>query len=429
MSRRIVLAVSAIVLVAAALALGLERSGSSGQTFAVSGLQRWVVAPIVYICLALCLLTPAAVRRGVEPEHIRMLLRSPVMLLALPLVASTAGELIRGGSEPLDIAQGIALFGGFLLAYIVGSASGRWRGDDRNAVVWLIVLVGVPLMLLGVVPGSLPAFGVPAAAVLIHLGLRSSTHLPVRLALVSIGAGSIARSYILSATSNDPSDGLVLQMWFAAVLTAIAVVPRRIRMPFAGLALLITVVGVAASPIPALSVGVGGDLADLTLAQRAYETTQVFSTIGTDLWNTLLGLGPGGTVDLSQSPDSATLAASGRTLARVTSVHLLTSYVLLKLGVSGVIWLAVLLTWAGVETHAVFARRRPTTFDIAMLCLIWCGVAAALPAATFLFSNVLPPLALGVLRATRLHAEEQQRGRHHLQEPATVASGSTALPR
>ena len=139
---------------------------------------------------------------------------------------------------------------------------------------------------------------------------------------------------------------------------------------------------------------------DVTLAERGYETEQVFGVLGGahEFLTILLGAGPAATVNLTLAPDRATLSAAGRSLAAVDDVHLLTSYLLLKFGLVGLLFLGCLFGCVGrLAWRVVATAAKPEPFDVLLLLFPAAAIVAALPAATDLFANPLMGLFVGVL--------------------------------
>jgi len=127
------------------------------------------------------------------------------------------------------------------------------------------------------------------------------------------------------------------------------------------------------------------------------------------------GLGPGATLDLRGSPDAKTLLSSGRNLRRVDDVHMLSSYLLLKLGAIGVIWAGILAAALYRVTAGVLvgrgrleADRKRNPWSLSLLLFVLAGVAYSLPAATNLLANPLIPLLLGTLWASGSQVGRQQ---------------------
>jgi hypothetical protein len=142
--------------------------------------------------------------------------------------------------------------------------------------------------------------------------------------------------------------------------------------------------------------------ADVTIAQRVFEARAVIEQLDATDLGMLFGLGPGATVDLSASPDAGTLAASGRDLLAVDDVHLLSAYLLLKLGAFGIVWSLLLFGAAWKAALPAFGpSSADTTWRLLLLLYVVAGAVNALPAATNLFVNPLVPIFLGALWALR----------------------------
>lgn len=369
---------------------------SSGFSFAESGQQRYISAPFVYGSFALIAL---ATTRYFAPRWPLWLIGLLIVTVLSTLFSPLAGPRFTAGT----LIQGLVLFGGTALFGICGLLDIEWVQSQQRRFLTLLLGVGTAAGVLGLATGIFSALVLPTAALLIYLAFRRVRLWPL---LAVVGGFVVLSSISANADAVDPSAASTGQLVVAGGILALAALPRRTRFPVVVLAALGGLVMLSGSDVPGLFIGRGADLEDVTLAQRAYETQQVFHQISTNPSTLLFGAGPGATVDLTLSPDSGTLAGSGRVLGAVPSVHLLTSYVLLKTGCVGLIWLVVYTGAAGAAAVRTLRRPVPDIFDLALVVFVLCGITQAVPAATFLFSNPLPTLALAVLHIHRAREDD-----------------------
>ena len=365
----------------------------SSVSFAQAGSLRYVVSPVVYGSFALL--------AALGPD--RRAARTPwplwAVVLTVTIILSSALAPMSGAPfSPSTLLQGTVLAGGFVLFFVAGTRAVTWTPRSRNAFLVLILGSGAAAGLLRLNTGLFSALVMPAALGLLYLAARRSRGWPV---FAAAGVFILGNSFIANSAAIDPSDAQYAQIGAAAAVLVLAVLPRRVRLPVALLAGAGAAVELARSSIVQLMVGIGADQSDVTLGERAYETQQVFAALQHSPLTLLLGTGPGGTVDLSNAPDASTLLSSGRILNSVPTVHLLSSYVLLKFGALGGVVLVLIVVAIVRETAWIMRDRRPDAFRVLLAMLVLSGLAQAAPAATFLFSNPLPAIALGLLAAAR----------------------------
>jgi hypothetical protein len=396
-SKRLTLVVSAALLLAFAVSYFTAARATNTQAFALSGAERWTVGPFLYVTFALLLLGTHG--SGALGRTVSKYLRSTSAGLTLLVLVTGFIELLLGSTTALQTVQGLALLVGFSLFMVVGSSTREWDAVTRRLFLVAVVGAGLLTVALRFSLGSFPALAVPAGAAAMALATSSRISAAKRLVAILVGAGSLVLLFLQSADSNDPSAGLQLQIGIAVAIAVVASLPLRTRV-FAGLVFASGIVwAIGTSSLAQITFGGLADDPDLTIAQRGYETQAVWSAVSSSPLTFIFGLGPGATVDLHSSPDAATLLASGRDLFHVPSVHLLTSYVLLKTGVLGLIWLALIFAKLLTLTVSELRQPRPDALAVLLLCLPWCGLAAAIPAATFFFSNPLCALGIGLLIA------------------------------
>jgi hypothetical protein len=398
-ARRVVLALAVSMGFCLLVSVALRGSGGSGlQIFAESGLERRLGLPVSYLAFVIALAYPwKSTRHGARLPGwwfgLAALLGASLALgLFVPRQETNVGALV----------ESTALTAGLLIAAAAGLRATSWTLQEERALLVVTLTFGIVIGVLGLRPGPYAAAVVPSAAVLIYLALTNRKR-RFLYGVLGVGLTIIFMSSLLTAPA--PSSAGIAQVGACAGILVLSLIPRTFRITGAVVAALGTFVLLLNTDLPALMMGQLGLTDDVTLEHRAYEAAQVFRLVTADPVSLIFGLGPSATVNLTQSPDADTLLSSGRTLTAVDDVHFLTSWVLLKFGLLGLVWLVVVLIAFVVEGRHVMSRKRPDVFSVAMLMFAAAGIAAALPAATFFFSSPLPALALGILRGTRLHHE------------------------
>ncbi|MGY1886117.1 MULTISPECIES: hypothetical protein [unclassified Blastococcus] len=378
-----------LLALSAATSLVLVGGGEGLQTFAVTSVAKRVVLPIAYVAFALVTLGTRT-RAGQYPVW--------WVALAVLLGATTTMEVFFS-SRPLDLdalTQGLAMLAGLLVIARAGLLARDWTDGHTRALLAVVFLFGAAAAVLDRSFNPFAALTVPTALGLLYLAIRERHHRGRHLLLaLATSAGLV---YWASVDTKPVSDATLGQLALGTVVLLLTVLPPALRL--AAVYAAPVVVGMAAvwlGLVPLLT-GTSTDSEEVTLSHRSYETAMVREGAEESLAAQLIGLGPGATVDLSGSPDADTLTASGRDLERVDDVHLLTTYLLLKFGVAGLVWLALFLAFF----LRILSRelRRPEPGRIILLVFAACGLIEAFPAATYLFANPLPALFLGILWVT-----------------------------
>jgi hypothetical protein len=399
-TRRLILALAVVlgVAVAARLALG------GGRGFAVTHDTKAVTLPVVYLVFAFAAFLPVASRRGVRaPGWLTFL----VVGMVLGLAGSLFAPEIR--TTPLALAQGTALLGGFVLFGWFGMQAAHWPEALQERLFNLLIVAGLIVGALGAL--SLTGFGsvaVPTFFAVVILALRSPVH-RIRYIVLAVPLGVLMVINLRPYADVAVSGAVIGQVVICAGVTAVlVVVPKRMRVGIVVLA--------SCAAVYLFQQGHGLELVsgqyvsdDVTLAHRSYEAGQVLHLIAAHPWGMFFGFGPGATVDLTNSPDAATLLSSGRDLTAVDDVHLMSGYLLLKMGALGLAWFCMLVgaMWR-ISLSCIRAKDDLTTFRAVLLVYVLAGVVLALPAATHLFTNPIVPLFLGVLWATTPGAGRRQ---------------------
>lgn len=377
------------------LVVGLFLSSNAGgmQLFERFGLAKRLTLPVVYSLFFITLLFP--IRDGFR-------FGKPIWWVTLFAVttASTLVEILvpRQSINLLNVMQTIVLVGGLLVGAAAGMRATLWSERDILAFISIVGSVALISQSLAVSVTPFDVVRVPAAFMLIYAGLTRGKPFLFGLLCLASGAWIAYMNYIAVRSDTSASIAVITQIALCAALLCLKLLPKAARMP-----LIITGVGLLAwltirTGIWRIMLGSTMPSWDVTLAHRAYEAQAVQVTLSNP-WNFVFGGGPGATVDLSNSPDVATLLSAGRNITAVDDVHLLTSWLLLKFGVLGIAWFVL---FAGAALHQglrVMRINERFSFDFVLLLFVASAVVTALPAATYLFSNPLMALCMGTLVA------------------------------
>jgi len=365
------------------------------QPFAGYGIVKRLILPLTYTLAALALVLPS---RG------RFRLQAPawfiVGLFSL-LVAIFWG--LRGVSRPSPTAylEDLLLVGGFLGLFSLAASIRRWDESSAQLLILALTLSAVVALMCGLQVGPYSAIVAPGGAILIYMGIVGrGTDRWLALAGIAI----IATMLRLLASSPNPSTAATSEVGACLACVLYALAPRRTRPSLAILGLFALALYLLSSGTVQLMQGEYRGIDDVTLAQRGCEASVVFQTIGRAPAfppPQVIGLGLGSTVDLTQCPDTDTLQSAGRDLRAVDDVHLLSSWIYMKLGMLGLTWVGLILA-ATVRSTLDFRRvHRPSALRLLALMCALCGMVSALPAATNFFSNPLLPVSLGILWSLR----------------------------
>lgn len=389
-----------------AVAAALGRDGTL-QTFAAFGQVKRIALPAVFVLFLGALLWRG---RDEPPTRISMP-RVWAALLWIVGVSTLASVAVPTGSSSIETAaQGLVLFVGMGLSAALGWSATAWPAEEKDRLLTVLLVAAVVALIVGA--GPFVSLAVPAVFTAAFLAVRSPRQ-RLRMCLLAVVLSALYwRDLAQRAEVGPISVAVELEIGVCAVVFLVAVLPRSARRP------VLAVGGVAAVVAAMINVGqfgyVFGEFGafdDVTLAQRGYETFTVAQLIGASPVTLLLGAGPGGVVNLALSPDAATLFVAGRDLTAVDDVHLLTSHLLLKLGVAGLVWLAVLVVHMCRIAWAVLREQRPEPFDVALLMFVVGGIAVGIPAANNFIANPLPVVFLGVLAARMASPQQRASGR------------------
>lgn len=365
------------------------------QQFAAFGIAKQITLPLMYVTFFVALIWPyraaRMTRTGGTPAWWW------VMLISLILSAFSSAIVRVQEFSLLDYLQGIALVGGALLIAYIGFFAAGWSRKAKSSLVALLIVVSV-LAIAERSTSMTPFIGVlvPTVFAMFYLSFRGPGRgLAPFMVGVALAAGL---AYVLKSGTTEISLAVVAEIAAACGVLVILLIPRTFRGVF-------VLAGSIAGAYAVVHMGVlplffgDASFADVTLAQRGYEAATVNEAIFSTPVTTLFGMGPGGVVDLSNSPDAQTLLAAGRTLSAVDGVHLLSAWIMLKLGMLGLLAIGIVAVAVVQRSWAVLSAKRVDTFDAVLLFYVLAGVAMAVPAATNLFANPLPFLFLAIITA------------------------------
>lgn len=361
------------------------------QTFEAFGAVKRYGLPITYLLFAVVLLMP---HKGPYPRAAQPVWWSS--LLGLLLLSTALAMLFpRQRIDVTNLLQGVALIGGLLLVSWAGLTAAQSTGNQQLTLIAITAIASVLTQMADVSLGPFISLTIPATAGLIYAGVRLRRYRALYLLSALILIFTLAWDIY---GQDNVSIAVLTQIATSLVLLVILLTPHRLRLAASLLCAIAAVAFLLKTSVPQLMIGnVPPGVDDVTLTHRAFETSAVFSLLSGSATSILFGMGPAGTVDLSDSPDHMTLVASGRSLANVDDVHFLTSWLLLKLGIFGLAWLVAIALVVLVVTLKVIKQKKPLVFDAYLLFFLLAGACSAIPAATHFFANPMCALALGLL--------------------------------
>jgi hypothetical protein len=404
---RVVNALAMAILFNVGIGVALHGLNPNQQGFESFGLAKQVGLPAVYILFTLAVFWPrkTPLSRTVYPwwwfALAALLIISSALALFVPRQEMGVGALL----------QSIALIGGLLVIAMAGLHARTWQMREQRALLALLATTAILVQFLGLATGPFVALTIPGAFMTLFLGTRLTRW---RVPVFMLGALAVvvaARGLILD---SNASIAVITQLGSCAALLVALWLPRALRMLLVSVGVIGAVVAAAQNGLFQLLRGDASGVNDVTLSHRAYEAAAVERLLGNPV-TFIFGQGPAATVDLTMSPDRGTLLASGRILAAVDDVHFVTSWMLLKFGILGLVWFVGFFIVALREARRVLQESRPDYFDASLLFFLIAGVVTALPAATHLFANPLPILCLSILVA---RSRQKQRGGNAAAAPA-----------
>jgi hypothetical protein len=396
-----------ILLFLIAAGLNFFLSTDALQVFASYGKSKKVVLPICYFLFSLYLAT----RQSNNIEKAPRILKLITTLLAITTLLSITNNLFSNNVKFNGTfwLQGVLQLFGFILFILTGVRSSKYTIGTQH--LW--IAFGVLTCFVGGILG----FGVspfiisylPFATYLMFISAK--LNLKSRVAIRIVGTIALTATFIRSYIYGNISSAWLLAFFVNIALLLNAYLPRRNRKIISYVASFAILFFFLQSSLLQLLLGrTPNSVVDVTLVQRSFEAKLVMQTIGSDLKSLFFGLGPGGYLDMTWAPDYRTLASAGRDLHNVDDAHFLTSWILLKVGIFGLLSLGILVVSTLKAIAAIFHSAisiEPLDFLFASIFLT--GLAISLTAGTNFFTNPLLGFSVGIIscRAHQLFSQEQ----------------------
>lgn len=286
--------------------------------------------------------------------------------------------------------QGLALILGLLVFVLTGAAPQKWSTSEKYALLSVVIGAGVFVRISGVDLGPFSPMVYPAGLIALWLGARQKEH---RLLLLSFGI-----LLLLPGLRADLSLANISQLAVGLGLIVLFMIRRNFRSALFAIGIIFAFIGAFVTGLSKLLVGDSTGVLDVTLSHRAFETMAAWEQNLKSPFSFLFGLGPSATIDLSQSPDINTLLWSGRDIFRVDDVHFISSWIVLKFGLVGLVILLLLFFWLGKELFAfIRGSGQIDPFMGSIWIIVLSGLAFGSPAATYIFTYPLIGIGIGVL--------------------------------
>jgi hypothetical protein len=392
-------AIGTSLVISGVIGLGLQVVIGGAQVFALSATARLIALPVTYGLAAVALLLGRSRNRFMLPGW-------GVLLVAVTTCSAIAAAFLpRQDVRDVPMLEGCLFLFGFALLVALGHAFGPQLGRAPRGFLVVVAACGIAQAITSVPFASAISLSAVAGAVLLYGAIRADLPPLLRLAAAVGAALAIVPPLVVAIVSPDQSSATIGAVGVSLVVVLLAVLPVWTRPPAAVVGLLVAIVALARSSLVTLMAGDWRITEDVTLSHRAFEAHQVYALLSASPITTLLGAGPGAWVDLTQSPDRATLASSGRDLLHTDDVHFLIAWILLKLGVLGLLVFAAAIILTAARIAMLLLQPRPRVFEIFLATAALSGLAVALPAGSYLMSNPLTPIAFGALSAIRLRTK------------------------
>jgi hypothetical protein len=376
----------------------LALEAGTRQTFAAAAAVKAVVLPASFAVLA----WSAIKRRPLGDQGFPGPLAWAPSLCAIALISTTFEIMHSDKVSVLAIGQDLMMFGTLGVGVFAARAVGRHESWRIVRITWWFAAA------ISWLPAAMAAFDA-----IILAGLVTSTIFWRRLQGWSklvpllIAGGVVFR--ITNLGSSWLTGARALQL---AAIAGVLLSAWWMRRRTASFALLVLAIASATACMLMWTthgrelIGLPTQPDDVTIAQREYETTKVVDTLDDSIVRTLFGGGPGATVDLSLSPDVVTLLSSGRDVTAVDDVNLLSTHILMKLGLVGLAWLGLILICTLRLIHdSARAEVGPAPLIGCVFLAAW--IANGIPAATNFLAAPLFGLMFGIVASA-----VQDRGNH-----------------
>ncbi len=376
---------------------GIFIGGSETQIFAKYGASKKVLLPAFYLIIGIFVFTRRVSLNSKISRYTWLLLWGFVFTTWLSLLKSL---LLPQQTIQLNfLLQGILQISGLVLFIYTGILVANY---DEVAVWNWSVLAAVVSVLTAIIDLDLSPFimlYIPLSFFLLYVSNKLQGYR--RLSLITLGLTCLLVPTYRNLGYESPSLAWILELSSIFLLFLSLFLKPTIRRFFYKSLFSLTLIVLPFTSIFKLLIGISPrNVTDVTLLQRSFETYTVIQVIFKDPITWLFGLGPGGYLNMTWSPDFRTLTLAGRNIEMVDDAHFLTSWVLLKLGFVGLSVFLCLVVVALKSTMEVMTHMEHVNpIDFLFSANVIGGIAIALTAGTNFFTNPLLGISIGIIMA------------------------------
>jgi hypothetical protein len=376
---------------------GIFIGGSETQIFAKYGASKKVLLPAFYLIIGIFILTRRVSLNSKISRYTWLLLWGFVFTTWLSLLKSL---LLPQQTIQLNfLLQGILQISGLVLFIYTGILVANY---DEVAVWNWSVLAAVVSVLTAIIDLDLSPFimlYITQSVFLLYVSNKLQGYR--RLSLITLGLTCLLVPTYRNLGYESPSLAWILELSSIFLLFLSLFLKPTIRRFFYKSLFSLTLIVLPFTSIFKLLIGISPrNVTDVTLLQRSFETSTVIQVIFKDPITWLFGLGPGGYLNMTWSPDFRTLTLAGRNIEMVDDAHFLTSWILLKLGFVGLSVFLCLVVVALKSTMEVMTHMEHVNpIDFLFSANVIGGIAIALTAGTNFFTNPLLGISIGIIMA------------------------------
>jgi hypothetical protein len=376
---------------------GIFIGGSETQIFAKYGASKKVLLPAFYLIIGIFIFTRRVSLNSKISRYTWLLLWGFVFTTWLSLLKSL---LLPQQTIQLNfLLQGILQISGLVLFIYTGILVANY---DEVAVWNWSVLAAVVSVLTAIIDLDLSPFimlYIPLSFFLLYVSNKLQGYR--RLSLITLGLTCLLVPTYRNLGYESPSLAWILELSSIFLLFLSLFLKPTIRRFFYKSLFSLTLIVLPFTSIFKLLIGISPrNVTDVTLLQRSFETYTVIQVIFKDPITWLFGLGPGGYLNMTWSPDFRTLTLAGRNIEMVDDAHFLTSWILLKLGFVGLSVFLCLVVVALKSTMEVMTHMEHVNpIDFLFSANVIGGIAIALTAGTNFFTNPLLGISIGIIMA------------------------------
>jgi hypothetical protein len=376
---------------------GIFIGGSETQIFAKYGASKKVLLPAFYLIIGIFIFTRRVSLNSKISRYTWLLLWGFVFTTWLSLLKSL---LLPQQTIQLNfLLQGILQISGLVLFIYTGILVANY---DEVAVWNWSVLAAVVSVLTAIIDLDLSPFimlYIPLSFFLLYVSNKLQGYR--RLSLITLGLTCLLVPTYRNLGYESPSLAWILELSSIFLLFLSLFLKPTIRRFFYKSLFSLTLIVLPFTSIFKLLIGISPrNVTDVTLLQRSFETSTVIQVIFKDPITWLFGLGPGGYLNMTWSPDYRTLTLAGRNIEMVDDAHFLTSWILLKLGFVGLSAFLCLVVVALKSTMEVMTHMEHVNpIDFLFSANVIGGIAIALTAGTNFFTNPLLGISIGIIMA------------------------------